>query len=153
MADTTHTFPNPRLRLEATADEGRIVVALPSGREKALATTEADPVTGVTSIHGVPVAPNAVLLEGGTGASSGWVQSAAGPERFGLDLLTVTGGAPAVVTLEGSDDKVSSTLLMTANLDTVDSTLVTAALKSIYPLIRWTVQSAGTGSVRISRGV
>lgn len=46
MANVTHTFPNPKLRLEATADEKTIVVALPSGREKTLLTVEENPVTG-----------------------------------------------------------------------------------------------------------
>ena len=46
MTNVTHTFPSPYLRLEATADESTVVVALPSGMEKTLVTAEINPLTG-----------------------------------------------------------------------------------------------------------
>lgn len=46
MTNITHTFPSPYLRLEATADESTVVVALPSGMEKTLVTAEINPLTG-----------------------------------------------------------------------------------------------------------
>lgn len=46
MTNVTHTFPSPHLRLEATADESTVVVALPSGMEKTLVTAEINPLTG-----------------------------------------------------------------------------------------------------------
>ena len=51
MTNITHTFPSPYLRLEATADESTVVVALPSGMEKTLVTAEINPLTGgITTI-------------------------------------------------------------------------------------------------------
>jgi len=141
------------INLRGVVRDGKLVSLMDhAGNDLGAPVTSFANLSGVIGIEDIPVAPNAVLIDGGTGASSGWVQSSAWPERFALQLLALTGGSPAEIVLEGSDDKVTATLLITVTLDTVDSTLITAALKSIYPFIRWTIQTAGTSTVRVSRG-
>lgn len=109
--------------------------------------------TGVIEISGIPVAPLVVVADGGSGATSGWIQTSATPERFALALTTATGGAAASLTLDGSNDGTTSAAqIATASLDTTGVQTITPPIKPLYPWIRWTVVSAGSGNVKIARG-
>ena len=109
--------------------------------------------TGVIEISGVPVAPLVVVADGGSGATSGWIQASPTPERFALELTIATGGAAASLTLDGSNDgQTSAAQIATASLDTTGVQTITPPIKPLYQWIRWTVVSAGSGNVKIARG-
>lgn len=114
---------------------------------------QTNPLTGVIEISGVPVAPLVVVADGGSGATSGWIQTSASPERFALELTIATGGAAASLTLDGSNDgQTSAAQIATASLDTTGVQTITPPIKPLYPWIRWTVVFAGSGNVKIARG-
>ena len=112
-----------------------------------------NPITGVIEISNIPIAPLVVIADGGSGATSGWIQASANPERFALELTIATGGAAASLTLDGSNDgQTSAAQIATASLDTTGVQTITAPIKPLYPWIRWTVVFAGSGNVKIARG-
>lgn len=112
-----------------------------------------DAASGAVTAGGEPVG-RGLMCSGSSGVTSGWVAAAPYGERFALELLVATGGAAASLTLDGSNDGVTSSgQIATASLDTTGVTTITPPIKSIYPYIRWTIVGAGSGSVRISRGV
>lgn len=121
--------------------------------EESIVTAVTNPLTGVIEISGVPVAPLVVVADGGSGATSGWIQTSASPERFALELTIATGGAAASLTLDGSNDgQTSAAQIATASLDTTGVQTITPPIKPLYPWIRWTVVFAGSGNVKIARG-
>lgn len=97
---------------------------------------------------------NLLIADGGTGVTSGWLFASSNPERFALELSVATGGAAASLTLDASDDGVvSAAQIATAALDVTAQQLITPPLGIPYKYLRWTIVSAGTGNVRIARGI
>ena len=125
-----------------------------------------DPITGALVGYidangneqvGYPVSgggKNLLIADGGTGVTSGWLFASSNPERFALELSVATGGAAASLTLDASDDGVvSAAQIATAALDVTAQQLITPPLGIPYKYLRWTIVSAGTGNVRIARGI
>ena len=97
---------------------------------------------------------NLQIVDGGTAATSGWLLASSYPERFALELNVATGGSAASVQLDASDDGiVSASTIAVAALDVVSQQFITPPISVPNKYIRWTVVSAGTGNVRVARGV
>lgn len=56
----THTFADPNLTLQCSTDEKALVASFPSGRERAIVTSETNPLTGGIEISGMNVVQKSV---------------------------------------------------------------------------------------------